>query len=99
MSTLLGAALISALTALRPTFPKDDRPIWREEFASGGGESGRTSSSVPRCPVNRSGLPEREPALTVLAHRKFRAIKVTVDLIVAAISVAGLVLLLTFHAS
>ncbi|SCE10017.1 hypothetical protein GA0115239_12051, partial [Streptomyces sp. BpilaLS-43] len=48
---------------------------------------------------HRTELHERETALTTLARRKFRAVKVAVDLTVAAISVAGLVLLLTFLTS
>jgi hypothetical protein len=96
VGTLLGAALVSALTALRPIFPKDDAFVWREEFVGGGR---RASASSPRRPVNCTELPEREAALTTLARRKFRAIKAAVDLTVAAISVAGLVLLLILLAS
>lgn len=99
VGTLLGAALVSALMALRPNFPKDNGLVWREEFIGGGSGSRRSSASDPRRPVNCSELPEREAALTALARRKFRAIKVAVDFTVAAISVAGLVLLLTFLAS
>ncbi|MEV6728393.1 MULTISPECIES: hypothetical protein [unclassified Streptomyces] len=98
VGTLLGAALISALRALRPVFPKDDGLVWREEFVAEGSGSGHAPTSVPR-PVNCTQGPEREAALTALARRKFRAIKVAVDFTVAAISVAGLVLLLTFLAS
>ncbi|MDX6758413.1 MULTISPECIES: hypothetical protein [Streptomyces] len=97
VGTLLGAALISALRALRPAFPKDDGLVWREEFVAGGSGSGHAPTSVPRRPVNCTE--EREAALTALARRKFRAIKVAVDLTVAAISVAGSVLLLTFLVS
>ncbi|MEU0051861.1 hypothetical protein [Streptomyces sp. NPDC006309] len=99
VGTLLGAALVSALMALRPIFPKDDGLVWREEFVGGRSASRHSSAPVPRRPANCNELPEREAALTTLARRKFRAIKVAVDLTVAAISVAGLVLLLTFLAS
>ncbi|MFJ1563493.1 hypothetical protein ACIOG8_04575 [Streptomyces erythrochromogenes] len=98
VGTLLGAALVSALTALRPAFPKEDGLVWYEEFVGGGSGSGHTSVSVPR-PMNCTEGRERETALTTLARRKFRAIKVAVDLTVAAISVAGSVLLLTFLVS
>ncbi len=93
---LLGAALVSALTALHPIFPKDDGLVWREEFGDGGSGSRHASTSVPRLLANCTEVPEREAALTVLARRKFRAIKVAVDLTVAAIGMAGLVLLLSF---
>jgi hypothetical protein len=96
VGTLLGAALVSALTALRPIFPKDDGLVWREEFVGRGSGSRHASASIPRRPVNCPELPEREAALLSLARRKFRAIKVAVDLTVAALSVAELVLLLTF---
>ncbi|WP_455353373.1 hypothetical protein [Streptomyces sp. SYSU K217416] len=99
VGTLLGAALVSALTALRPVFPKDDGLVWREEFVGDLSGSGHASASVPRRPVNCTEGPERGAALTTLARRKFRAIKVAVDLTVAAIGVAGSVLLLTFLAS
>jgi hypothetical protein len=99
VGTLLGAALVSALVALRPNFPKDNGLVWRQEFIGGGRESRHSSASDPRRLVNCSELPEREAAMTALARRKFRAIKVAVDLTVIAISVAGLVLLLTFLAS
>ncbi|MFD8900197.1 hypothetical protein [Streptomyces ardesiacus] len=96
VGALLGAALVSALMALRPIFPKDDGLVWREEFVGGGRHS---SAALPPHPVSCAEIPEREAALTTLARRKFRAVKVAVDLTVAAISVAGLVLLLTFLAS
>ncbi|MFJ3582333.1 hypothetical protein ACIPPS_08850 [Streptomyces sp. NPDC090127] len=96
VGTLVGAALVSALTALRPIFPKDDGLVWREDSVGGGTGSRHASASGPRRPVNCTELPEREAALITLARRKFRAIKVAVDLTVAAISVAGLALLLTF---
>lgn len=87
VGALLGAALISALRALRPTFPKDDALVWREEFPGGGSAGEHAPSS------------EREAFLTGLARRKFRAIRLGVDLTVAAITVAGLVLLLIFVVS
>jgi hypothetical protein len=96
VGTLLGAALVSALTALRPIFPKDDGLVWREEFVGGESGSMHASASIARRAANCTELSEREAALTTLARRKFRAIKVAVDLTVAAISMAGLVLLLTF---
>ncbi|MEU7085454.1 Pycsar system effector family protein [Streptomyces achromogenes] len=99
VGTLLGAALVSALMVLRPIFPKDDGLVWRGEFADGRSGSRHLSTSVPRSPANCHELPDREAALTTLARRKFRAIRVAVDLTVAAISVAGLVLLLTFLAA
>ncbi|TXS71634.1 hypothetical protein [Streptomyces sp. sk2.1] len=99
VGALLGAALVSALIALRPIFPKDDGLVWREEFVGGGSGSRNSSASVPRRPVSCTELPEREAVLTTLARQKFRAVKVAVDLTVAAISMAGLVLLLTFLAS
>lgn len=98
VGALLGAALVSALMALRPIFPKDDGLVWREEFV-GGRSASSSSVPVPRRPANCNEAPEREVALTTLVRRKFRAVKVAVDLTVAAISVAGLVLLLTFLAS
>ncbi|MCX4529830.1 MULTISPECIES: hypothetical protein [unclassified Streptomyces] len=95
--SLLGAALISALRALRPVFPKDDRAVWRENLL--GGEGGRTADE----PAGRAGSApalegetERGVALTALARRKFRAIKLAIDLTVAAIAMAGLGLLLAF---
>ncbi|MFI6348471.1 hypothetical protein [Streptomyces sp. NPDC050560] len=96
VGTLLGTALASALTALRPVFPKDDGLIWREVFACG---DRHASGSVPRGSASCPRSPEREAALITLARRKFRAIKVAVDLTVASIVVAGLVLLLTFLTS
>lgn len=99
VGALLGAALVSALMALRPIFPKDDGLVWREEFVGGGSESRHSSAVLPPRPVSCTEIPEREAALTTLARRKFRAVKVAVDLTVAAISLAGLVLLLTFLAS
>ncbi|MFD7080455.1 hypothetical protein [Streptomyces sp. NPDC059918] len=98
VGTLLGAALVSALTALRPVFPKDNGLVWREQFVGGGSGSGHALASVPRTMDCTEGR-EREAALTALARRKFRAIKVAVDLTVAAISVAGSVSLLTFLVS
>ncbi|TWD29698.1 hypothetical protein FB570_101621 [Streptomyces sp. T12] len=99
VGVLLGAALVSTLMALRPIFPKDDGLVWREEFIGGGSGSRHSPAALPPRPVSCNELPEREAALTTLARRKFRAVKVAVDLTVAAISVAGLVLLLTFLAS
>ncbi|MFD6935367.1 hypothetical protein ACFWAP_04305 [Streptomyces goshikiensis] len=98
VGTLFGAALVSALIALRPVFPKDDGLLWREEFVGGGSGSGHASLPAPR-PTNSAAGREREAALTTLARRKFRAIKVAVDLTVAAISVAGSALLLAFLTS
>ncbi|MFD7256218.1 hypothetical protein [Streptomyces sp. NPDC059874] len=95
---LFRAALVSALIALRPVFPKDDGLVWREEFVGGGSGSGHASLPAPR-PTNSTAGREREATLTTLARRKFRAIKVAVELTVAAISVAGSVLLLAFLTS
>ncbi|WP_329316260.1 hypothetical protein OG723_40375 [Streptomyces sp. NBC_01278] len=95
VSTLLGAALISALRALRPIFPKEDRLIWREEPVPGGTGSEHRSAAPLSPPVNLTEGRELETVLTTLARRKFRAIKLAIDLTVAAISVAGLGLLLT----
>ncbi|MFV6028871.1 hypothetical protein [Streptomyces sp. NPDC056264] len=98
VSTLFGAALVSALIALRPVFPKDDGLVWREEFVGGDSGSGHASLPAPR-PMNSAARRQREAALAALARRKFRAIKVAVDLTVAAISVAGSVLLIAFLTS
>ncbi|MDH6542948.1 hypothetical protein [Streptomyces sp. SPB4] len=86
---LLAAALVAALRALRPVFPRNDGLVWRDESVFRGSD-----------PVGTSAAPEGQAdgsaALTALARRKFRAIKLGVDLTVAGIGVAGLGLLLTF---
>ncbi|MFD8978457.1 hypothetical protein [Streptomyces sp. NPDC059564] len=99
VGVLLGAALVSALRALRPVFPKEDGLMWQDESASG--ESGGTEPPG-RTPGQVVSAEEfgpratRSVVLTRLARRKFRAVKASADLTVAAIGVAGMGLLLAF---
>ncbi|MEU3146632.1 MULTISPECIES: hypothetical protein [unclassified Streptomyces] len=65
VGALLGAALVSALMALRPIFPKDDGLVWREEFVGGGSGSRHSPAALPPRPVNCTALvgPGAGPAL------------------------------------
>lgn len=100
VGALLGAALISALRALRPVFPKDNRLVWRGSFLRQESRCVQVPTAFVLCRVSSAErLPceaERLALLTALARRKFRAIRGSVDLTVAALGVAGLGLLLVF---
>ncbi|ATW46679.1 hypothetical protein CGZ69_00155 [Streptomyces peucetius subsp. caesius ATCC 27952] len=100
VGALLGAALVLALRALRPVFPKDDRLVWQGSLLRQGSACVHAPTAFVLCRVSSAeGRPceaERLALLTALARRKFRAISGSVDLTVAALGVAGLGLLLVF---
>jgi hypothetical protein len=97
---LLGSALIAALLAIRPVLPGDRSLTGLEGICTGStaedvlaGFQALNRGDRVRVEADRLSL------LADLACKKFRAIKASVDLIVAAILMAGIGLLITYVAS
>ncbi|MFD6279480.1 hypothetical protein ACFWFI_28525 [Streptomyces sp. NPDC060209] len=95
---LLGAALIMGMTAIRPVLPRGNR---LRVFACSA--SGLCRADV-RLPAGAMAVlsghlraeTERLELFTLLAQRKFRAVKRTVDFIASALVVAGFGLLILY---
>lgn len=97
---LLGVALVAALWAIRPVLPRD-RDLTGLEGPSPTGDP--ETLIVALAAMNRE---ERQRAdalqvarLAALAHRKFRVIRLAVDLAASALGMAGIALLITYMAS
>ncbi|MGW7291729.1 Pycsar system effector family protein [Streptomyces xiamenensis] len=96
---LLVSALVAALAALRPSFPRHPRSAM-EGPARGGCAQALVTSVVAMSSEERLHADAVQVTrLGALAHRKFRAIKVAVDLIMPALFMAGIGLLIAYMTS
>ncbi|MFJ7961700.1 hypothetical protein ACIQ62_35970 [Streptomyces sp. NPDC096319] len=84
VAVLLGSAVGTALMALRPVLPRGAVFGW----GAGGGAQRADVASLTHQEVGRLAVFE------VLARRKFGAVRWSVDLVVAALAVAGMGLLI-----
>ncbi len=97
---LLGTALIAALLAIRPVLPRG------RALTGMDGPSSEENPGALMAVLAAMGREEQLRAdafqvarLAALAHRKFRAIRVAVDLTVSALGMAGIGLLITYITS
>jgi hypothetical protein len=97
---LLGAALVAALWAIRPVLPRD-RLLAGLESLSLNGDSESLMAALAS--MSRKELQHADALqvarLAALAHRKFRAIRMAVDLTASALGMAGMGLLITYMSS
>ncbi|WP_329027140.1 Pycsar system effector family protein [Streptomyces sp. NBC_00690] len=94
---LLGSALVAALLAIRPVLPSGRALTGLERVSAGSAaEEIVAAFHAMSCRDHLQLEADRLSLLAGLAARKFWAIKVSVDLIVAAILVAGIGLLITY---
>ncbi|GLW59373.1 Pycsar system effector family protein [Kitasatospora phosalacinea] len=95
---LLLAAMAAALLALRPALPRNRSLAELEAFRSSARRSANTLADL--LALDRSALAVLEARrlrrLAGLADRKFRAVRTSVDLIVAACTVTGIGLLISY---
>ncbi|WP_073502806.1 Pycsar system effector family protein [Actinacidiphila paucisporea] len=94
-AVLLGAALVTALSAIRPVVPRGGE---FRSFAGAGQEEERPGHTLAAFGVTNSSErarveAERLALYSGLAQRKFRAVKWAVDLTATALGVAGIGLL------
>ncbi|MEU9117266.1 Pycsar system effector family protein [Streptomyces sp. NPDC048483] len=94
---LLGLALSAAVSAIRPVLPGDRAFTGLEGICRGSTAEDVVAAFQAMGRLDQLRMEaDRLAVLASLARRKFRAIKVAVDLIVTAILVAGMGLLITY---
>ncbi|MFE7314245.1 hypothetical protein ACFU7T_14350 [Streptomyces sp. NPDC057555] len=100
MSVLLGIATSAALWAIRPVMPKGglcaELTVGTDARAA---ETFVTAATTVDLDTERCVATRRLRMLAALADRKLRAVRVAVDLILAALILAGMGLLITCVAS
>lgn len=96
-SLLLTAAVGAALWALRPVLPPVGAPGELLGLRRGVDAGLLVASFAEMGSARQLQLAEKRLwVMAVLARRKFRAIRLAVDLVVVALTVAGIVLLITY---
>lgn len=99
-SLLLAAALGSALWVLRPVLPRSGAPGELLAVRDGADAEPLVASLVQMsCEGQQRMEEQRLSVMAVLARRKFRAVRVAVDLVVIALAMAGIGLLITYMPS
>ncbi|WP_411139320.1 Pycsar system effector family protein [Streptomyces sp. C10] len=94
---LLGLALGAAVSAIRPVLPGDHAFTGLEGICRGSTVEDVVAAFQAMSRLDQLRIEaDRLAVLASLARKKFKAIKVAVDLIVASILVAGIGLLITF---
>ncbi|MEW1926772.1 Pycsar system effector family protein [Streptomyces sp. NPDC088360] len=97
---LFGSALVAALLAIRPVLPEDRSLTGLEGICAGSTAAELVAAfQAMNRPDHMHVEAERLTVLTALACRKFQALKMSADLNVAGILVAGIGLLITYITS
>ncbi|MGI5380618.1 Pycsar system effector family protein [Streptomyces sp. CA-251387] len=96
-SVLLAAAVGAALWALRPVLPRAGTPGELLGLRRGADAGPLVASFAAMSSVSQQSLEERRlSVMAVLARRKFRAVRLAADLVMAALAMAGIGLLITY---
>ncbi|MGW4393318.1 Pycsar system effector family protein [Streptomyces sp. NPDC004685] len=96
-SSLLAAAVGAALWALRPVLPRTDAPGELLGLRRGADARPLVASIAEMSSARQQHLEEKRlSVMAVLARRKFRAIRLAVDLVVVGLAVAGIGLLIAY---
>ncbi|MFH9009017.1 Pycsar system effector family protein [Streptomyces afghaniensis] len=96
-SSLLAAAVGTALWALRPVLPRTGAPGELLGLRRGADAGLLVASFAEMSSARQQHLAEKRLAvMAVLARRKFRAVRLAVDLVVVALAMAGIGLLITY---
>ncbi|WP_405467131.1 DUF5706 domain-containing protein [Streptomyces jietaisiensis] len=96
-SLLLTAAVGAALWALRPALPAAGAPGELLGLRRGADAGLLVTSFAEMSSARQQHLAEKRlSVMAVLARRKFRAVRLAVDLVVVALAMAGIGLLITY---
>lgn len=96
-SLFLAAAVGAALWALRPVLPRPGAPGELLGLRRGVDAGPLVASFAEMSSARQQHLEEKRlSVMAVLARRKFRAIRLAVDLVVVALAMAGIGLLITY---